>query len=216
MGTPAYGSPYGGSPDISLTRQLLSVGRILALVLFIVGIIAIALTALQAAAFAATWGYYPTAYFGGFGYYAIMVVVNLIAYIQLGPMLAQFEQGQYAAIRERILIWAILTLIFGVLVGILLLIAYVKLEEIGRSAAPSMIPGKPGPMTAAPMYSAPAYSAAPATPPAAPSYPTSAPPPPPIAPSSAPSVPVCTRCGRPATWVPQYSRWYCYTDSVYL
>jgi hypothetical protein len=221
MGTPAYGSPYTGSPDVSTIRQLLSIGRILALIIFILGIVLIAVTALQAAAFASTYGYYGGGYYADYGYYVIMIVVSLLAYIQLGPMLAQFEQGQYAMVRDRLLIWAILTLIFGVIVGILLLIAYMKLGEVARGPMPGVMMGTPAPMPTAPMYSAPAYpaptySGPSSTPPAAPPPAAPAPPPPPIQGTTAPTVPVCTRCGRPATWIPQYSRWYCYNDSQYL
>ncbi|MCI4319269.1 MAG: hypothetical protein L3K23_03940 [Thermoplasmata archaeon] len=215
-----YGSPYAGSPDVSLVRSLLSVGRILALVIAVLGIVALALNALAAAAFSATFGYYSAGYFVGFGYYGIMIVVNLLAFFQLGPMLTQFEQGQYVGLRERMVIWAILTLIFGVLVGILLLIAYVKLEEVQRAGVVPM-PAAPGPMASAPAYAAspygtPPYPAAPGPAAAAPA-PMAAPPSPPPAPASnAPQVPNCPRCGRPATWIPQYNRWYCYADSQYL
>ncbi len=30
------------------------------------------------------------------------------------------------------------------------------------------------------------------------------------------NAPACPRCGRPATWVAQYNRWYCNTDQQYL
>jgi membrane protein YdbS with pleckstrin-like domain len=44
-----------------------------------------------------------------------------------------------------------------------------------------------------------------------------APPPPPMAPpAGAPPAPMCPRCGKPGTWVPQYNRYYCYTDQQYL
>ena len=28
--------------------------------------------------------------------------------------------------------------------------------------------------------------------------------------------PLCPTCGRPLTWIPQYSRWYCYNDKKYV
>ena len=28
--------------------------------------------------------------------------------------------------------------------------------------------------------------------------------------------PMCPTCGRPLTWIPQYSRWYCYNDKKYV
>jgi len=29
------------------------------------------------------------------------------------------------------------------------------------------------------------------------------------------SQPLCTICGKPLTWIPQYQRWYCYNDKKY-
>ncbi len=28
--------------------------------------------------------------------------------------------------------------------------------------------------------------------------------------------PLCPTCGRPLTWIPQYSRWYCYNEKKYV
>jgi sporulation protein YlmC with PRC-barrel domain len=28
--------------------------------------------------------------------------------------------------------------------------------------------------------------------------------------------PVCPTCGKPLTWIPQYQRWYCYSDKKYV
>jgi sporulation protein YlmC with PRC-barrel domain len=28
--------------------------------------------------------------------------------------------------------------------------------------------------------------------------------------------PLCPTCGQPLTWIPQYSRWYCYNDKKYV
>ena len=27
--------------------------------------------------------------------------------------------------------------------------------------------------------------------------------------------PLCSTCGKPLTWIPQYQRWYCYNDKKY-
>ncbi len=29
------------------------------------------------------------------------------------------------------------------------------------------------------------------------------------------SQPLCSTCGKPLTWIPQYQRWYCYNDKKY-
>jgi sporulation protein YlmC with PRC-barrel domain len=28
--------------------------------------------------------------------------------------------------------------------------------------------------------------------------------------------PLCSTCGKPLTWIPQYQRWYCYNDKKYV
>jgi sporulation protein YlmC with PRC-barrel domain len=28
--------------------------------------------------------------------------------------------------------------------------------------------------------------------------------------------PLCPTCGKPLTWIPQYQRWYCYSDKKYV
>jgi sporulation protein YlmC with PRC-barrel domain len=33
---------------------------------------------------------------------------------------------------------------------------------------------------------------------------------------TAQSAPRCPTCGNPLTWIPQYKRWYCYTDQKYI
>jgi sporulation protein YlmC with PRC-barrel domain len=30
------------------------------------------------------------------------------------------------------------------------------------------------------------------------------------------SQPLCSTCSRPLTWIPQYSRWYCYNEKKYV
>lgn len=83
--------------------------------------------------------------------------------------------------------------------------------------------GPPGQSQAAPAWGQPAQPqpsqawGQPAQP-AQPSAPVATPTPAP-APAAAPAAPtaaICPRCGKPATWVAQYSRWYCYTDAQYL
>jgi hypothetical protein len=58
---------------------------------------------------------------------------------------------------------------------------------------------------------APAAWSAPAQPVAQPAAPT----PVPMAPA-APSGTMCPRCNKPATWVAQYNRWYCYSCAQYV
>ncbi len=71
--------------------------------------------------------------------------------------------------------------------------------------------------TPAPMYAAPGVAAAPA--PAAPSPPSAAPvpvQPASMGPTVPPGAPNCTNCGKPTTYVAQYSRYYCYACARYV
>lgn len=34
--------------------------------------------------------------------------------------------------------------------------------------------------------------------------------------ASTPQVVICPKCGKPATYIPQYQRYYCYTDKKYV
>ncbi len=128
------------------------------------------------------------------------------------------REGRYQAARTWTLIVAILSIItvWGILPGILYLIGYIKLGDAVREqqmpppgfpgGAPMMAPASPyGVPPAAPMQPQPAPGMQPA--------PVAAPPP---AAPAAPAPVICPKCGRPATFIPQYNRYYCYTDQQYV
>ncbi len=132
-----------------------------------------------------------SAIFGGIaliGLGSILALVGVIGLI-LGNWRAGARYGQ-----STLKIGAILTIIpYVSLVGyILLLVGYV---QAGKKLQSGWIPMGMG---AAPMM-APGYG----MPPAAPGAPAAGP------------APTCPKCGQPAQWVAQYSRWYCHTDQQY-
>lgn len=64
-------------------------------------------------------------------YYAIAAVINLVAALVLKQMFFDnLDAGRFREGRNNLLIWAVLTLVFGVLAGIFLLLAYLKLNEV--------------------------------------------------------------------------------------
>jgi len=134
----------------------------------------------------------------------IFGVVDFIIYMQMKEIEALFNQRKYEQAKAKTLIWMILGFILGGLIlGILLLIAYLKFDPLinwqrsGGGGAP------------------PAYGAAPPAPGMAPQVPAPmAPPPPQAAPAMAPA-PRCTNCGQPTTYIAQYGRYYCYACSRY-
>ncbi|MFZ0829767.1 MAG: hypothetical protein WCB18_09835 [Thermoplasmata archaeon] len=112
------------------------------------------------------------------------------------------KEGRYEAAKTPTLIFAILSFVTGSFIsGILYIVAYIKLGDAVREqqmppqgypgSAPMMAPGMPyGGQPMQPMQ--------------------------PMAPAPAPAAVMCPKCGKPATFVPQYNRYYCYTDQAYV
>jgi hypothetical protein len=169
----------------------------------------------------------------------IFGVIDIIVYLKMKALEAMVNNRQYEAAKSATLIWMIIGFVLGgVIIGVLLLVAYLKFDPLIAAArnqaqmpppsggySPQGAPmgyGAPPPGYGAPPpgYGAPppGYSAPPpgyaAPPPAYLPPPAQAPPPP--MPPAAPSAPICPRCGKPTTWVAQYNRYYCYTDSAYV
>jgi hypothetical protein len=129
-------------------------------------------------------------------------IVALVVYLQMKSIEEKVNARQYEAAKSQTLIWMILGFLFGLLLGIILLIAFLKFDPLINWQRNQMAGGMPPPGYAAPY----------APPPAAP-----APAPPPVpAPAAAPSAPFCAKCGKPTTWIAQYGRYYCYTDNLYV
>jgi hypothetical protein len=180
--------------------------------------------------------------FGGFIVAGIIILIGLF-FIYAGWQWSyeRVKSGNYND-RGWTLILGILGIIFGgVIVGILYIIAYVKIGDAQNEqnqmrggmmgAAPGYAPGyggqypgypqaqtspyRPaGGYPAAPGYAVP-QAGAPATPSqGAPAQPTVAMPAS-VAPT-APAAPACPRCHNPATWIPQYNRYYCYNCQQYV
>jgi hypothetical protein len=137
--------------------------------------------------------------------FIIWAVVLIVIYIQLKEIEAMVNQRRYEEAKSKTLIWMILGFILaGIIIGILLLIAYLKFDPLiswQRSAG-----GAP------PTYGAPAPAPGMVAPAPAPMAP---PPPPAAAPAAAP-VPNCASCGRPTTYIAQYGRYYCYPCAKYV
>jgi hypothetical protein len=142
----------------------------------------------------------------------IGAVAILMLYVAYAYSYRRTKDGNYEGARTPTLILGILGIFFGwIVTGVLYLIAFAKLGDAAREVrgpvfyatpgyyAPAMPYGTPGPVpTGTPMAGGgPAFALPPG------------PPPPPAG-------VVCPRCGQPATWVPQYSRYYCYRDAQYL
>ncbi|MGA7861770.1 MAG: hypothetical protein WCB19_07935 [Thermoplasmata archaeon] len=199
-----YGTPAAPSyvpPSGSTAKTLILVGLIFQLIfallfLFVFGVVAIVAATsvgLVFPVFDAVW-----IGFGALGF-IFLILIWMFSYKPV-------SEGRYEQARTPTLIFAILSLItVNLIAGILYLIAYIKLGDAVREqqmppqgypgAAPMMTPGMP-------------YGGQPMQQPMAPAPPAPA--------MAAPAPVICPRCGKPATFVPQYNRYYCYTDQQYV
>ncbi len=196
--------PYAQAPmpepaEAQSLRSMLHVARIIALIFAIIFIIIgiVTLIFLIGVLFI-VWG-----------------LLDFWIYRECKQIEALVNQRQYEQAKSKTLIWMILGFIIGgILVGIFLLIAYLKFDPLinwqrsGGGAAPPGygVPaggGAPPPAAGSPPMAPPA--AAPAVAPA-----------PMAAPPAAAAAPICPTCGRPTTFIPQYNRYYCYNCSKYV
>lgn len=199
-----YGTPGATSyvpPSASTAKTLILVGIILQLIFVVIGVFyGILLLAL---------------FFIGTVYLALAVLglvwLILVWLLSYTPV----RQGRFEAARTPTLVFAILSIVtlFSIIPGILYLIGYIKLGDAVREQQMPP-PGYPG---GAPMMSpATPYGGQPMQ---QPMQPMQQPMPvQPMAPpaAAAPAAVICPRCGKPATFVPQYNRYYCYTDQQYV
>ena len=212
--------------ELDSLRSMLRIAKIIVLIFMIIDIL-LGIAFVVALSFIAL----GLGFFGGF--FLLGFIVNLVIYLMIGGIQTLVDQGQYAQAKEKTLVWMILGFIFGgLLPGIFLLLAYLKFDPVinwqrsqGMQGQPQQMWGQPAP-TAQPGtwgqpqssgwgQPTPAPGAQPAQSAAWNSPQPAAAAPAPVAPA-APAAATCPRCGKPATWVAQYSRWYCYTDAQYL
>ncbi len=243
MATPtAYGAPAPmmEHPELASLKSILNLAKILALIVMILAVLGALLDVAAAVSFNSVWGFYPSGDFVGAGYLLISAVVLFLIWQRIPAIEAMVNNRQYSQAKNDLLIWMILGFVFTFIVGLVLLIGYIKFDTIiasGGAVPVSMVGGyaappaygqptayapQPGYGQPAPYGQAPAAAPAPAPGTAAPPAAAyqyqpapSAPAAPPMAPAAAPGTTPCPRCGRPLTWIPQYSRWYCYSDQQY-
>jgi len=230
----------GSPPELESLNSMLRIAKIISMIFMILFLLG------------ALFGLALAAIFLGLGLFAIpfviFFIIDLVIWMQIKEIQNLVAQGQYARAKEKTFLWMILGLILGgILIGIFLILAYVKFDPVinwQRSmtqggqpgwGAPAAAPGWGQPSQPQPGWNPPpqqpqaqpAWSPPPAqpststgwsSPPAssAPAAPQPAMAPAPAAAPAAPQAMTCPRCGKPATWIAQYSRWYCYTDAQYV
>lgn len=137
--------------------------------------------------------------------FIVFGVVNLLAYSRFKEIEEMVNRHEYEAAKSRTLIWMIIGfLLCFILVGIFALVAYLKFDPLISWQRNQMQGGAP-PTAYAPAYAQPAATAPPAVPPAG------------VAATGPPATPpFCSKCGKPTTYIPQYGRYYCYNDNLYV
>jgi hypothetical protein len=206
---------YPEPPEAQSIRSMYHITRILALIFGIllllgglayVGLVLVAYAACSTVAGNVCYG------LGVVIWFPILVVIwgifDIFLYVRMKEFETLVNNRQYELAKSRTLVWMILGFILGgIIIGILLLIAYLKFDPlISAQRNQQMGGGQMPPPGAPPMYAAP--------PMAAPAPMAAAAPPPPAAGGQA--APFCGTCGKPTTFIPQYGRYYCYDCKQYV
>jgi len=137
MDTVPSSPAIGESSKVRTILDLLRISKILSLVLGILFLLA------------AVW-YGFTGSIGAAIYLVASGIVNLLLYMKMDEFTGMVNSRRYGELRDNILIWGVLSIIFGVIVGILLIVVHVELDELEKSlmhqqAVPSSKPGPPTP-----------------------------------------------------------------------
>jgi len=116
------------SSEVESLKGLLSIASILALVFGILLII---------------WGALTITVFVGIAP-LVFGIVDLIIYLQIKEIIRLVERGQYKEAKDKTMIWMIIGFILGgIIIGIILLIAYLKYDTIIRQKAVAATPPPP-------------------------------------------------------------------------
>jgi len=118
----------GESSKVKSILDLLNIAKILALVFGILGFLI------------AAWSAWPVIYgywgsiIGGL-YWIVAAVINLMLYMRMDEFSSMVKARRYVELHDTILIWMVLGLIFGFIVGLLLLIVFIQLDELKKAVA---------------------------------------------------------------------------------
>ncbi len=163
----------------------LDLGRSLALILALVAGV-IFLASLVFLVRAAIFGYFGGAI--GAVYWLLTAIVMFLLWKEFPKFEDLAARRQYGELKDRLLLWIVLGILFFLIEGIVLLLVFLKADDV-RAASEG------GP---------PAAAASPA------------PLPPPVPPPPPPVGVRCPTCGQPAALIAEYNRYYCYRCNAYV
>ena len=128
---PGPAPPSSSIPDPSL-RTLLSVSKSLALAFALIAGL-LFLLFLVFSLLDVVFGRGPGDLVAA-AYCLASAVVNYLLWQQVPRFERLAADGQYLALREPLLVWGVVGVIFFVVVGVLLLVAWIRAEELGHRA----------------------------------------------------------------------------------
>lgn len=142
-----YGQPQGPyNPEIDSIRSILNITGILAILFAVIAILA-------GIWYIFVWitadVYYGIRLVGTGtliigGYMMVAAIIGFIFFMQCKAITDMVNQGRYIEAKSKTMLWMILGFIFGgILLGILLLIAYLKFDPLIRGAQPAGYPAPP-------------------------------------------------------------------------
>lgn len=72
--------------------------------------------------------------------FLIFGILDIVIYVNCNEIVSMVERGDYKRAREETLVWMVIGFIFGgIVIGILLLIAYIKYDELLRGVQSSTL-----------------------------------------------------------------------------
>lgn len=118
----------------STVRSILSLARSLALlVALLAGLLFLILLVLGAVA--ALFGAVPTDLVGVV-YCLLSALINYLLWREIPALEALAAQRQFAELRDHLLLWVVLGVVFFVVVGLVLAVAWVKVEPMAAASPP--------------------------------------------------------------------------------
>ncbi len=164
--SPPSGGPAPGSVENANLVSLLGTTRTLTRIWMLVGLVVGLLSIISIVLSIIALHFYGGGV-GGLVYAIIWVVVDLMLLDRIGGYHAHLSAGQYQSLKEPLLLWGILALVFGVLPGILLLLIYARVLPWPDYVPPAGSPTPPTVSIPAGAANPPAASAPAAEPPKA-------------------------------------------------
>lgn len=146
------------SPDDQSIQATLDVGRTLGILLALVAG-GLFLVFLALGVYWAVRGVGDGAFVSA-GYCLVSAAVNYLLWKEIPRVAPLVAARQYSVARDRLLVWTVLGFLFFVVEGIVLLIAWLKLDSMSHApivAAPATPPGPPCPRCGGPLTWVPEY-----------------------------------------------------------